>query len=98
MIYKNSDRTNCEEDLDSFLLMFDTYAFQKSPQVRLHSLLCIAICYVDLQGLLIELMNFNICSFQLDPQIVGTDPGQMLADHATQENTQVVWINILILH
>ena len=34
-----------------------------------------------------------ICSFQLDPQIIGTDPRQMLADHASQENSQVVLVN-----
>ena len=33
LMFNNSEKTNCEQDLDTFLLQFSTYASQESPQV-----------------------------------------------------------------
>ncbi|CAL8242049.1 unnamed protein product [Merluccius merluccius] len=33
LMFNNSEKTNCEQDLDIFLLQFSTYASQESPQV-----------------------------------------------------------------
>lgn len=33
LMFNNSEENNCEQDLDTFLLLFSTYASQKSPQV-----------------------------------------------------------------
>ncbi|CAL8359820.1 unnamed protein product [Merluccius merluccius] len=33
LMFNNSEKTNCEHDLDNFLLQFSTYASQESPQM-----------------------------------------------------------------
>ena len=33
LMFNNSEKTNCEQDLDTFLLQFSTYTSQESPQV-----------------------------------------------------------------
>ncbi len=33
LMFSNSEKTNCEQDLDTLLLQFSTYASHESPQV-----------------------------------------------------------------
>eukprot|EP00064_Thunnus_orientalis_P010920 superscaffoldBa00001524_g10949 len=72
LMFNNSERTNCEQDLDTFLLQFSTYASQESPHVIIDT----------------EPISAEHCYTSQDSPRITIDTGKIMDAHDTPADSQ----------